>query len=111
MGINKYNEACRQIVTRYVEEWEKLVGRTSRWIDFKDDYKTMDLNFMETVWWVFEQLYAKGLVYRAFKVMPCTTALRTPLSNFEADSNKKLVSDPSIAHECPGCAVFSCWVP
>lgn len=68
MGIDKYNEACRSIVTRYVEEWEKVVTRTGRWIDFKNDYKTMDLKFMESVWWVFAKLYEKGLVYRGFKV-------------------------------------------
>lgn len=68
MGIGKYNEACRSIVTRYVEEWEKVITRTGRWIDFRNDYKTMDLNFMESVWWVFAQIYDKGLVYKGFKV-------------------------------------------
>jgi len=68
MGIDKYNEECRSIVTRYVSEWEEVITRTGRWIDFKNDYKTMDLNFMESVWWVFAQLYNKGLVYRGFKV-------------------------------------------
>lgn len=56
------------LVRRYVEEWEKIVWRTGRWIDFNNGYKTMDLNFMETVWWVFAQLYDKGLVYKGFKV-------------------------------------------
>ncbi len=55
-------------IDRYVEEWEKIVWRTGRWIDFKDGYKTMDLSFMETVWWVFAQLFEKGLVYKGFKV-------------------------------------------
>lgn len=68
MGIDKYNEECRSIVTRYVGEWEKIITRTGRWIDFKNDYKTMDLKFMESVWWVFSQLYEKGLVYKGFKV-------------------------------------------
>ena len=68
MGIDKYNEECRSIVTRYVEEWEKIITRTGRWIDFRNDYKTMDLKFMESVWWVFAQLFEKGLVYRGFKV-------------------------------------------
>ncbi|GKV22091.1 hypothetical protein SLEP1_g31990 [Rubroshorea leprosula] len=96
MGIDKYNEECRSIVTRYVEEWETIVTRTGRWIDFKNDYKTMDLKFMESVWWVFAQLYEKGLVYRGFKVMPYSTGCKTPLSNFEAGDNYKLVSDPEI---------------
>ncbi|XVE62096.1 hypothetical protein DITRI_Ditri06bG0092000 [Diplodiscus trichospermus] len=101
MGINKYNEECRSIVTRYVEEWETIVTRTGRWIDFKNDYKTMDLKFMETVWWVFAQLYQKGLVYKGFKVMPYSTGCKTPLSNFEAGENYKLVPDPEIMVSFP----------
>ncbi|XP_044509328.1 isoleucine--tRNA ligase, cytoplasmic-like [Mangifera indica] len=96
MGIDKYNEACRSIVTRYVEEWEQVITRTGRWIDFRNDYKTMDLKFMETVWWVFAQLYERGLVYRGFKVMPYSTGCKTPLSNFEAGQNYKDVPDPEI---------------
>ncbi|KAI3524031.1 hypothetical protein L1887_02632 [Cichorium endivia] len=96
MGIGNYNEECRSIVTRYVGEWEKVITRTGRWIDFKNDYKTMDLNFMESVWWVFSQLYKKNLVYRGFKVMPYSTGCKTPLSNFEANSNYKEVPDPEI---------------
>ncbi|XP_047329898.1 isoleucine--tRNA ligase, cytoplasmic-like isoform X1 [Impatiens glandulifera] len=96
MGIDKYNEECRSIVTRYVSEWEKIITRTGRWIDFKNDYKTMDLKFMESVWWVFGQLFEKNLVYRGFKVMPYSTGCKTPLSNFEANSNYKEVPDPEI---------------
>ncbi|GMJ10539.1 hypothetical protein like AT4G10320 [Hibiscus trionum] len=96
MGIDKYNEECRSIVTRYVEEWEKIVTRTGRWIDFKNDYKTMDLKYMESVWWVFAQLYQKKLTYKGFKVMPYSTGCKTPLSNFEAGENYKLVPDPEI---------------
>jgi isoleucyl-tRNA synthetase len=96
MGIGNYNEECRSIVTRYVSEWEKIITRTGRWIDFRNDYKTMDLNFMESVWWVFGQLFQKGLVYRGFKVMPYSTGCKTPLSNFEANSNYKEVPDPEI---------------
>ncbi|XP_010488354.1 PREDICTED: isoleucine--tRNA ligase, cytoplasmic-like [Camelina sativa] len=96
MGIDKYNEECRSIVTRYVEEWEKVITRTGRWIDFSNDYKTMDLSFMESVWWGFAQLYKKGLVYKDFKVMPYSTGCKTPLSNFEAGQNYKDVVDPEI---------------
>ncbi|OMP04628.1 Aminoacyl-tRNA synthetase, class Ia [Corchorus olitorius] len=96
MGIDKYNEECRSIVTRYVEEWEKIVTRTGRWIDFKNDYKTMDFKYMESVWWVFSQLYQKGLIYRGCKVMPYSTGCKTPLSNFEAGQNYKTVHDPEI---------------
>ncbi|KAK1416993.1 hypothetical protein QVD17_26115 [Tagetes erecta] len=70
MGIDKYNEECRSIVTRYVGEWEKVITRTGRWIDFKSDYKTMDLSYMESVWWVFAELFKKNLVYRGFKDVP-----------------------------------------
>ncbi|KAI5665073.1 hypothetical protein M9H77_24396 [Catharanthus roseus] len=96
MGIAKYNEECRAIVSRYVEEWEKTVVRVGRWIDFKNDYKTMDLKFMESVWWVFGQLYKKGLVYKGFKVMPYSTGCQTVLANFEATQNYKEVPDPDI---------------
>ncbi|KAL8545029.1 hypothetical protein ACS0TY_005292 [Phlomoides rotata] len=96
MGIKNYNEECRGIVQRYVGEWEKTVIRMGRWIDFRNDYKTMDLNFMESVWWVFAQLFQKGLVYRGFKVMPYSTGCKTPLSNFEANSNYREVPDPEI---------------
>ncbi|KAJ8639463.1 hypothetical protein MRB53_016157 [Persea americana] len=101
MGIDVYNEECRSIVTRYVGEWEKIITRTGRWIDFKNDYKTMDPWYMEGVWWVFAQLYKKGLVYRGFKVMPYSTGCKTPLSNFEAGLNYKEVSDPAIMVSFP----------
>ena len=68
---------------------------TGRWIDFKNDYKTLDTKFMESVWWVFKQIYEKGLVYRGFKVMPYSTACATPLSNFEANQAYKDVDDPA----------------
>ncbi|XP_062107730.1 isoleucine--tRNA ligase, cytoplasmic [Humulus lupulus] len=114
MGIGKYNEECRSIVTRYVEEWEKIVTRTGRWIDFNNGYKTMDLNFMETVWWVFSQLYQKNLVYKGFKVMPYSTGCKTPLSNFEAGQEYKDVPDPEIMVAFPVIgdpqeAVFVAW--
>lgn len=101
MGIDKYNETCRGIVTRYTKEWEKTVTRLGRWIDFKNDYKTMDPNFMESVWWVFKQLYEKDLVYQGYKVMPYSTGCTTPLSNFEAGLNYKDVRDPAIVVNFP----------
>ncbi|RHW69477.1 isoleucyl-tRNA synthetase [Trypanosoma brucei equiperdum] len=96
MGIENYNNACRAIVMRFSEEWRKTVTRMGRWIDFDNDYKTMYLSYMESVWWVFKSLWDKGLVYRGFKVMPFSTACTTPLSNFEANLNYKDVSDPSL---------------
>jgi len=101
MGIDKYNEKCRSIVMRYTNEWESTVTRLGRWIDFKDDYKTMDLTFMESVWWVFSQLWEKDMVYQGFKVMPYSTGCSTVLSNSEASSNYKDVSDPAVVVAFP----------
>ncbi len=82
-GIGKFNDYCRTSVMQYTHEWERYVTRQARWVDFKDDYKTMDTNFMESVLWAFKQLYDKGLVYEAYRVMPYSWAAETPLSNFE----------------------------
>lgn len=101
MGIDKYNATCRSIVTRYTKEWERTVTRLGRWIDFQNDYKTMDPTFMESVWWVFSQLYEKNLVYQGYKVMPYSTACGTPLSNFEAGLNYKEVRDPAVVVSFP----------
>ena len=95
-GIAKFNEECRKIVKRFSKEWKKTVLRMGRWVDFDQTYHTMDLPFMESVWWVFKQLHEKGLVYEGFKVMPFSAQLGTPLSNFEATSNYKDVDDPSL---------------
>ncbi len=95
-GVKKYNDACRGIVQRYTKEWEKTVSRIGRWVDFENDYKTMDITFMESVWWVFNQAWDKGLIYEGTKVVPFSTALGTGLSNFEATSNYQEVQDPAI---------------
>mmetsp|Transcript_20135 Transcript_20135/g.40307 ORF Transcript_20135/g.40307 Transcript_20135/m.40307 type:complete len:1168 (+) Transcript_20135:227-3730(+) len=102
MGIDTYNKHCRGIVTRYTGEWETTVNRLGRWIDFRDDYKTMDPTFMESVWWVFKTLFDKGLVYQGYKVMPFSTACGTPLSNFEAGLNyKEDTVDPAVVVSFP----------
>ncbi len=95
-GIAKFNEECRNIVLRYTDEWRETVERMGRWVSFSDAYRTMDPKFMESVWWVFGQLFGKGLVYEGFKVMPFSAQLGTPLSNFEANLNYKEVDDPAI---------------
>lgn len=95
-GIARFNEECRNIVLRYTEEWKSLVARMGRWVDFNQTYRTMDKTFMESVWWVFKELYAKGLVYEGYKVLPFSAKLGTPLSNFEAGENYKNVDDPSL---------------
>ncbi|GBG23945.1 Isoleucine--tRNA ligase [Hondaea fermentalgiana] len=101
MGIAKYNAECRSIVTRYCSEWERIVKRMGRWIDFQNDYKTMEPWYMESVWWVFKTIFEKDLVYKGFRVMPYSTGCTTPLSNFEATSNYKDVSDPAVVVAFP----------
>jgi isoleucyl-tRNA synthetase len=100
-GIANFNEACRSIVQRYTGEWKSVVERMGRWVDFDNGYRTMDIDFMESVWWVFKSLYEKGLVYEGFKVMPFSPKLGTPLSNFEAGENYKEVDDPAIIAKFP----------
>ncbi len=95
-GVDVFNEQCRSMVTTYVEEWEKTITRMGRWVDFKNDYKTMDMDFMETIWWVFSELWKQGRVYKAHRIMPYSWKLNTPLSNFEAGRNYQNVQDPSV---------------
>ena len=95
-GVGNFNEECRKIVLRYASEWRETVERMARWIDFDNDYKTMDLTFMESVWWIFDQLWKKGLIYEGVKVMPYSWRVSTPLSNFEANLNYKDTQDPSV---------------
>ena len=100
-GIAKFNEECRKIVQRYTHEWQVIVERMGRWVDFEKTYKTMDATFMESVWWVFKQLWDKGLIYEGYKVMPFSAKLGTPLSNFEATENYKDVDDPALTVSFP----------
>ena len=95
-GIGNFNEECRKIVLRYSKEWEKFVKRSGRWVDFERQYRTMDLNYMESIWWVLNKLWQQGLVYEGFKCVPYSTGISTPLSNFEANLNYKNVQDPAI---------------
>ena len=100
-GIANFNEECRSIVLRYAEEWKKTVDRMGRWVDFDKTFKTMDLTFMESVFWVFSELWKKDLVYEGYKVMPFSAKLGTPLSNFEANLNYRDVDDPSLIVSFP----------
>ncbi len=95
-GVGKFNEACRSIVLRYVKDWRGVVERMGRWIDMDNDYKTMDPKFMESVWWVFKQLWEKGHIYEGKKIVPYSWRLTAPLSNFEASLNYKDIQDPAI---------------
>ncbi|KAF9010556.1 tRNA synthetases class I-domain-containing protein [Cyathus striatus] len=101
MGIDKYNEECRKIVMRYSSEWRRTVERMGRWIDFDNDYKTLNISFMESVWWAFGELFKKGMVYRGLRVMPYSTGCTTPLSNFEAGQAYKDVNDPAVTVAFP----------
>ena len=96
LGIDQFNETCRANVLTYVDEWQKTVTRLGRWVDFENDYKTMDLSFMESVWWVFSELWKKGLVYQGQRVMPYSWRLSTALSNFEAGLDYRDVDDPAL---------------
>lgn len=95
-GVDRFNEAARSVVQANTENWEVLTERIGRWVDFEEDYKTLDPEFMETVWWVFKELWDKGLVYKDFKVLPYSWGAATPLSNFEANKDYRDVEDPSI---------------
>ena len=95
-GVAAFNEQCRSMVLRYVEDWRAVVGRMGRWVDFDNDYKTMDPDFMESVWWVFKKLWDAGRIYRAHRIVPYSYKLTTPLSNLEASANYQEVQDPAI---------------
>ena len=82
-GIEKFNDACQKSVMKYADDWENYVTRQGRFVDFKNSYKTMDLNYMESVLWAFKELHNKGLLYEDFRVVPYSWACQTPLSNFE----------------------------
>jgi isoleucyl-tRNA synthetase len=101
MGVENYNAACRSIVKRYSEEWKKTVRRFGRWVDMENPYFTMDVSFMQSVWWVFKSLHERGLIYEGYKVVPYSVGISTPLSNFEANLNYKMVQDPAVTVSFP----------
>lgn len=87
--VHTFNETCRANVFTYVEEWKKTVERMWRWVDMENDYKTMDTDFMESVWWVYKTIYDKGLIYEWNRVVPYCPRCSTPLSNFEVNQGYK----------------------
>ena len=95
-GVAAYNEACRGIVLRYTSEWRQFVKRIGRWVDFENGYRTMDRDYMESIWWVFKRLWDKGLIYEGHKSLPYCPKDATPLSNFEANLGYEEVLDPAI---------------
>ena len=96
LGVQKFNDFCRESAFHYAGEWQKTLTRLGRWVDWSDQYRTLDLSFMESVWWVFGELYRKNLVYRDYKVVPYSPRITAVLSNFEANQNYKTVQDPAL---------------
>ncbi|MFQ5966154.1 MAG: isoleucine--tRNA ligase [Acidimicrobiia bacterium] len=95
-GVDRFNAACRELVEETATEWEIITRKIGRWVDMENDYKTMDLSFMESVWWVFSELWKRDLVYQDFKVVPYSWGATTVLSNWEASEEYRDVDDPSI---------------
>ncbi len=95
-GIDKFNNACHSEVMKYAEEWKHVVRRLGRWVDMENDYKTMDIDFMESVWWVFKSLWDKGLIYEGSKAMHVCPRCETVLSNFEVAQGYQDVEDTSV---------------
>jgi isoleucyl-tRNA synthetase len=98
MGLERFNDACRTSVLRYTDEWESYVTRQARWVDFDNDYKTLDLDYMESVMWAFKTLHDKGLVYEGFRVLAYCWRCETPLSNTETrmDDVYRQRQDPAV---------------
>ena len=104
MGIETFNAEAKSSVLRYTGEWEEYVTRQARWVDFENDYKTLDITFMESVIWAFKQLYDKGLAYEGFRVLPYCWNDETPLSNHELrmdDDVYKMRQDQSVTVTFP----------
>ncbi len=97
-GVDRFNQHCRTSVQRYTHEWQRYVTRQARWVDFDDDYRTMDLGYMESVLWAFKTLHDKGLLYEGYRVLPYCWECETPLSNFETklDDAYRDRQDPAI---------------
>ncbi len=95
-GVEKFNDYCKSIVMRYATEWKKTIRSIGRWVDMENDYKTMDSNYMESIWWVFKSLWDKDLVYQGYKAMHICPRCGTTLSNFEVAQNYKDIKDLSV---------------
>ncbi len=101
LGIDKFNNACRNAILRFDTEWEKVIRRIGRWVDFKHSYKTMDFSYMESVWWSFKTMWEKGHVYEGKRVILYCPRCATPLSNFEIamDNSYKELAGPSTTYK------------
>ncbi len=96
LGVAKFNDLCRGAVQRYTKEWKNTVERMGRWVDMDWDYRTMDPDYMESIWWVFKQLHTQGLIYEGHKPMHVCPRCQTPLSNFEVTQGYKDIQDYSV---------------
>ena len=95
MGVEKFNEVCRSKVLEYVKDWEIVIKRLGRWADMQNSYKTMDLSFMESVWWVFKELWDKDLIYEGYRSMHVCPRCETTLSQSEVAEGYKDIKDLS----------------
>ena len=96
-GVEAFNEACRSIVLRYTGEWRRIMTRSGRWVDFDHDYKTMNSDYMESIWWVVKSLWEKSLIYKGYYILPTCPRCSTPLSNHELNlGGYRDVHDPAI---------------
>lgn len=99
MGVAKFNELCRSKVLSYVTDWERVIRRLGRWVDMKNAYRTMDLGFMESVWWVFKSLWDKDLIYKDYRSMHICPRCETTLSQSEVAEGYKDIKDLSVIAE------------
>jgi len=95
-GVEKFNSDCRKSVFTYVKEWESVLTRIGRWVDFEGGYATLENNYMESIWWIFKNIWDKSLIYSGFKSMHICPRCETPLSNFEVAQGYKDVTDLSL---------------
>ena len=95
-GIAAFNDKCRASVLKYTNEWRKIITRMGRWVDFDNDYKTMDADFMESIWWVAKALWDKGMVYEGKYILPYCPRCSTVLSTHELAQGYKEKQDPAI---------------
>src|SRR5690606_12893158 len=100
-GVKNFNEAAREAVMEYADDWKRIIPRMGRWADMDNDYKTMDATYTESVWWVFSELNKKGLVYEGFKSMHLCPRCGTTLSNFEVNLGYKDIKDIAVTVKLP----------
>ncbi|PJC37160.1 hypothetical protein CO046_01860 [Candidatus Peregrinibacteria bacterium CG_4_9_14_0_2_um_filter_53_11] len=101
MGVEKFNDACRESVFRYTAEWEVLLRRIGRWVDFENSYATLNSDYMESIWWVISEIWKKGMIYEGHRSMHICPRCETPLSNFEVTLGYKDVADLSVTFKLP----------